>query len=49
MKNNYINIAKNVIDLEIRGLQKLKNLLIKILLRLFMLLLIASQKLFWLV
>ena len=25
MKNNYINIAKNVIDLEIRGLQKLKK------------------------
>ena len=29
MKNNYINIAKNVIDLEIRGLQKLKKFINK--------------------
>ena len=29
MTNNYINIAKNVIDLEIRGLQKLKKFINK--------------------
>ena len=29
MKNNYINIAKNVIDLEIRGLQKVKKFINK--------------------